>query len=124
MPETHQIRMAKASQHDVSKVMSFLRELEEKTDDYECSDNDLGKWVNRNFHEIHGKYERILLGFSTLVDNVCDPNIDYLDCTPELKRKKLEVIYLRQLVCGELTMADVDIDKMFEDWLKDNPLNV
>lgn len=124
MPETHQIRMAKASQHDVDEVMSFLQELEEKTDDYDCLDSDLGEWVNQNFHKIYGKYERILLGFSTLVDNVCDPNIDYLDYTPELKQQKLQVQFLRQLVCGELTMADVDIDKMFEDWLKDNPLNV
>lgn len=124
MPETYQIRMAKASQHDVDEVMSFLQELEEKTDDYDCSDNELGEWVNQNFHKIYGKYERILLGFSTLVDNVCDPNIDYLDYTPELKRQKLQIQFFRQLFCEKVTMLDADIDVMFEDWLKDNPLNV
>ncbi len=42
------------------------------------------------------------------------------DATRELERQKLEIKYLRQLICGEMTIANADIDLMFEDWLKDN----
>ncbi len=38
----------------------------------------------------------------------------------ESKREKLQLQYLRQLICGEMTIANADIDAMFEDWLKDN----
>jgi len=120
MPETHQIRMAKAPKEDIDEVANFLQELEEKTDNYDVSDGELGEWVNQNFHRVYGKYDRILTGFSVLIDNVCDPNLDYLDYTPEIKREKLQLQYLRQLVCGEMTIANADIDVMFEDWLKDN----
>jgi hypothetical protein len=29
---------------------------------------------------------RIIFGFEVLVDNVCDPDLDYLDFNPELKK--------------------------------------
>lgn len=112
--------MAKAPKEDIDEVTNFLQELEEKTDNYDVSDGELGEWVNQNFHRVYGKYDRILTGFSVLIDNVCDPNLDYLDYTPEIKREKLQLQYLRQLVCGEMTIANADIDVMFEDWLKDN----
>ena len=42
------------------------------------------------------------------------------DATRELERQELQFQYLRQLICGEMTIANADIDAMFEDWLKDN----
>ncbi len=124
MPETHQIRMAKASQSDVDEVQSFLSELEEKTDNYDVSDGDLGEWVNQNFHRVYGKYERILVGFSVLVDNMCDQNLDYLDYTPEIKREKLQIQFMKEFILDRLGMNDADVSKEFELWLKDNPLDI
>lgn len=124
MPETHQIRMAKASQSDVDEVQSFLSELEEKTDNYDVSDGELGEWVNQNFHRVYGKYERILVGFSVLVDNMCDQNLDYLDYTPEIKREKLQIQFMKEFILDRLGMNDADMSKEFELWLKDNPLDI
>ena len=124
MPETHQIRMAKASQSDVDEVQSFLSELEEKSDNYDVSDGELGEWVNQNFHRVYGKYERILVGFSVLVDNMCDQNLDYLDYTPEIKREKLQIQFMKEFILDRLGMNDADMSKEFEWWLKDNPLDI
>lgn len=118
MPHTHQIRMAKASQDDVDEVRSFLSELEEKTDNYDISDGELGEWVNQNFHCVYGKYERMLVGFSVLVDNMCDQNIDYLDYTPEIKREKLQLQFMREFILDRLGMNDSDVSREFDLWLK------
>ncbi len=120
MQETYQIRMAKAPKEDIDEVSNFLQELEEKTDNYSVTDEELGEWVNQNFHRIYGKYERILTGFSVLSDNVCDPTLDYLDYTPEIKREKLQLQFMKEFILHRLGMNDADVSKEFESWLKDN----
>lgn len=124
MSNQHQIRMAKAPERDVESLLDFLRELEEQIDNYRFTDDELGKWVDENFKRINGKYERILNGFTVLVDNVCDPTLDYLDYNPDIKQAKQQVAYLRQLVRGDRSITDEDIDAMFSSWLKDSELNV
>lgn len=55
-----------------------------------CTDDEGFNWeyywdyYQREIAHIHG---RILMGYDVLVDNVCDPDLDYLDYKPELKKQ-------------------------------------
>lgn len=40
-------------------------------------------YFERHISHIH---VRIIMGFEVLVDNCCDPNLDYLDFKPEMKK--------------------------------------
>jgi len=58
-----------------------------------CEDDDGFNWeyyMDYYQCEISHIHMRIILGFEVLIDNVCDPNLDYLDYKPEIK-EKLEV---------------------------------
>jgi hypothetical protein len=55
-----------------------------------CEDDERGfvyeyyfDYYRSNISHIH---MRILMGYEVLVDNVCDPDLDYLDFKPELKK--------------------------------------
>lgn len=55
-----------------------------------CEDDD-GRFVYEYYFDYYKSqishiYMRIIFGFEVLVDNVCDPDLDYLDFKPELKK--------------------------------------
>lgn len=110
------MRMAKAPQEHIDKLRNWLqfndelskidplhyREWEQFKKDWEgendfiniiehCSDE------NGNFNYeyywdyfqcyISHIYSRILFGFEILLENVCDPDLDYLDYNPEFKKQ-------------------------------------
>jgi hypothetical protein len=75
------ITMAKASQQEVDDLIDFLRTLEEKVEEWD--ESDLLDYLE---HRGVPSWERTVFGFSVLVDNVCDPDVSYLDWKPELKR--------------------------------------
>lgn len=112
MADTQTIKMARASNESVDGLMNFLQELEEKSDSYDVTADELGEWVIYNFHRAHGVYERILFGYKTLVDNACDPSLDYLDYKPSIRHAQSEIEFLRGIIRGDRTIADVDIDEM------------
>jgi len=86
MEEVHTLRMAKAPQSDIDAVRQFLQTLEEKMIYEETSDEVLVHWLAQAYPEIDGLWDRILFGYETLVANVCDPSLTYLDYKPEIKQ--------------------------------------
>lgn len=109
------MRMAKAPQEhidiyrrwmqfndELSKIDPlYYREWEQFKKDWE-DENDFIKIIehcsdeNGNFNyeyywdyfqsHISHIYSRILFGFEVLLENVCDPELDYLDFKPEIKK--------------------------------------
>ena len=100
------MRMAKASAEDVETIQRFLEWLEnyadygtdsrkpadDETGDYpEISDDDALEYIRSEFNRwghvpsVGSGWRRVVWGFRTLHDNVCDPDADHLDWNPELK---------------------------------------
>ena len=55
-----------------------------------CIDDDRFSWEYYwDYYEtqISHIHMRILMGYEVLVDNTCDPDLDYLDYRPELKKQ-------------------------------------
>jgi hypothetical protein len=108
------MRMAKAPQEHVDKLrywMQFNDELSKidptnihqwetlkndwsEDDDFgpiikHCEDEDGFNWefymdyYESNISHIH---MRVIFGYEVLVDNVCNPDLDYLDFKPEIKK--------------------------------------
>ncbi len=109
------MRIAKAPKEHRDKLMTWLQftdelsridpenysEWERFKVDYEedeyfgpiikhCEDNERRfvyeyyfDYYRSNISHIH---MRIIMGYEVLVDNVCDPDLDYLDFKPELKK--------------------------------------
>ena len=83
MTITQSIRMAKASPAEVENWRKFFDQLQTMADDYDMDEAQLGAWVIEQLSAL-GSIERILLGYETLVANVCDPSLDYLAWKPEI----------------------------------------
>jgi hypothetical protein len=86
MAEIHGMVASKATQEDVNEMREFLEEVEEmianQSNDFEA----IGAFINGKFHARCGRhFRRVLFGYETLVDNACDPELDYLEWKPEIK---------------------------------------
>lgn len=82
------MRMAKARQHEIDYLREFLLKLEEFWEAGIDSDSatKLEELLHEDFARISG-WRRIVEGYQALVDNACDPNLNYLDWKPELKER-------------------------------------
>jgi hypothetical protein len=67
----HGMRMAKASKQDIKALHDYLLKAEQRK--------------ARNFP--HG-WRRVVWGCDMLIENCCDPNLDYLAFKPELLNKE------------------------------------
>ena len=99
------MKMAKASEEDISLLATFFNQWEaldrchwdvedwdiEEKQSLPCrveTDNTVqevdffSSWMPKIDH----RWRRVVLGCSMLIENVCDPDKDYLDYKPELKK--------------------------------------
>jgi len=101
------MKMAKASQDDIDKVIAFFRMAEEffeygthtpENDDFEEESVDLSDaefveklrdlWGGRfRAAGVDAAWCRVVMGYQVLVDNVCDPDADTLEWKPEYAEK-------------------------------------
>jgi hypothetical protein len=64
----------RASQEEIDGLIKFMRELESKVEQGDA-------WELMDFlHESNGvpSWERVVFGYQVMLDNVCDPDVDYL----------------------------------------------
>lgn len=87
MAEQIQLRCARAYPEEIQKVREWFQKLEDVMNDDENSDSQYGEWLRKHYHEVEGKWERILLGYETMFDNACDPSLTYLAFKPEILEK-------------------------------------
>lgn len=87
------MRMAKASKADINALRKFLLMLEqlcEETDEsFQDYDNQaIVSRVRQAFGNVNVStgWRRVVEGADILIDTVCDPEKDYLDYKPELKK--------------------------------------
>jgi hypothetical protein len=86
MAEIHGMVASKATQKDVNEMREFLFQLEEKIDDQDIPLSEIGKFCHARFKSDCGRhFRRVLFGYETLVENACDPELDYLEWKPEIK---------------------------------------
>lgn len=95
--------LAKASKKDIDALFQFLQDLEaavdrdeywndarddlvehDPNDGWQEADERLLKFVRKNWPKARG-FERIVLGYQTLLDNCCDPALGHLDWRPDVK---------------------------------------
>lgn len=69
--KTYNMRMAKASKEDINKLVDYLTKAESRN--------------AKNFP--HG-WRRVVWGCDILIDNCCDPKVNYLALKPELQNGK------------------------------------
>lgn len=101
------VRMAKASKEDIQKVIEFFQFIEEyfeygthtpendevEEESIELSESDfverLSKLWGGRFKPVgvDCMWSRVVFGCDNLIDNVCDPNLDYLEFKPEILAK-------------------------------------
>jgi hypothetical protein len=84
MPEEIKLRMARAYPDQVQRVREWFQKLEELLDDERTSSSDYGIWISAHYHEVANDWERILFGYDTLIENVCDQTKSYLEFKPEI----------------------------------------
>ncbi len=97
--------MAKASKDDIQKMVAFFRFIEEfmeygtHTPENEEFEEDSIDLTDEKFVEmlrslwggrfkpagVDCSWSRVVFGCDMLIDNVCDPNLDYLDLRPGLR---------------------------------------
>ena len=78
------LRMGKAPKSELERIRRFFDELEEinhESDDIEK----LGEFIYSWLQSPNFSIERVLMGYQVLIDNACDPSLDYLDFKPEIK---------------------------------------
>jgi len=95
------MRMAKAPQEHVDKLRKWMQFNDElckidPTNDYDfmpiikhCEDDKGFNWeYYMDYYQSHISWihMRVIIGFEVLVDNVCDPDLDYLEYKPEIKK--------------------------------------
>lgn len=100
-PPAH-FRMAKATPEDISKLRYFLEKLDEYQSEGIDNDEDFILDIMGDFEVIHG-WRRVVEGYQVLVDNACDPALDYLEFKPEIREKSMacdvlirKLVYLKQ----------------------------
>jgi hypothetical protein len=99
------MKMAKASKEDIQKTIDFFRFIEEfmeygthtleNEETEESIELDEQKFVEM-LRELWGgrfkppgvdcSWSRVVLGCDILIDNVCDPELDYLEWHPDFKK--------------------------------------
>lgn len=79
------MKMAKASKADIKAMQEFFDTIEEHIEEY-SSAKKIGDYVRQCMRGVLASARnRVILGCDILIDNVCDPDKDYLDYKPELK---------------------------------------
>jgi len=78
------MRMAKASRKDISGMMRFMRLLDGLTE-HEADSGKIGNIVKHQFPKRCRGYYRVICGSEMLIENCCDPALNYLDWKPEIK---------------------------------------
>jgi hypothetical protein len=68
------LRMAKASQEDIDELKKYLLKAEK-----------------RNTKDFPFGWRRVVWGCEILIENCCDPNLDYLALRPELLNSEQNV---------------------------------
>jgi hypothetical protein len=106
MPEEIKMRMARAYPDQVQRVREWFQKLDELLDDEKSTSDDYGRWISGHYHEVANDWERILFGYDTLIENVCDQTKSYLEFKPEI----LDAFALANEV-GELVAA---AEKVYE----------
>lgn len=79
--------MAKASKADINALRKFMLSLEQMCEDPDESLAML-RWMRQGFGNVNVStgWRRVVEGADILIDEVCDPEKDYLDYKPELKQ--------------------------------------
>ena len=84
--EKIQMRMARSSPEDINQLREFFFKLEELLEDWEKDECDIGQWITENYSEQCGRHwQRLLMGYETMFENACNPNLDYLSWKPEIQ---------------------------------------
>jgi hypothetical protein len=115
------IRMARATQDDVDRILAFMHFIEEwieygthtphngeeeeesiVLDDSQFVEKLRELWGGRFTHRIgvDACYNRVINGYQVLHDNVCDPDKDYLDWKPEIAAQLVNSEKLDEVVSG------------------------
>ncbi len=67
-----------------------LLKIEEELKSYGDEDNRLilYEFIKKKWREVNysGSFQRIVTNADVLIDNACDPNLDYLEWKPEIKK--------------------------------------
>lgn len=79
------MKVGKASQASIEALFTFLENLEEKIDDDDTSVTDLRSFVDWIHSNIPIHWRAIVFGYQVLLDNACDPELNYLEFKPELR---------------------------------------
>ncbi len=101
----HKLRMAKASKEDIKSTMNFLHAMQQVS----SLDFDIKEWEEDEellpifkricsggseptidgllwaYKTIDSRWMRVIMAAEVLVENVCDPELSYLEYKPELK---------------------------------------
>jgi len=115
MSEQIKLRMARAYPEQVQRVREWFQKLEELLDDEKTTSSDYGIWISAHYHEVANDWERILFGYDTLIENVCDQTKSFLEFKPEIK----EAMEMASGV-GELIRAVGN----YLEWLNDPRLSL
>jgi hypothetical protein len=79
------MRVAKAERQEIFDFMRFFQKLERMSEERWDEPEKIGKyamsWLKNKGHG----YYRILIGYDTLVNNCCDPDLDHLDFRKDIK---------------------------------------
>jgi hypothetical protein len=86
MSKALQLRMARASQEQLDTLRKWFQELEAMLEDEKSDMHDIGQFVSKTYEARRiDEYERILMGYETMIENACDQSLTYLDFKPEIK---------------------------------------
>lgn len=85
MPQaTFQITIAKASEAELIQIEKFFSDLQVIMDDPAQTTGDVYDHLLAHLDSINPSVNRVLLGYRTLVENVCDPNVTHLAWKPDI----------------------------------------
>lgn len=102
VPTTFHMTMARASQKDFDDTLKFLTQIDNVLEygsfegededeaqwlDEEATARKIGQWVMENRNLLFG-WGRVVWGFDTLLREVCDPSLSYLDYKPDFALMK------------------------------------
>ncbi len=80
----HSLKMAKASPEEVENLRRFFNTVETMFEKYNWqNDEQFIKVLKKKFNQV--QWQRVVMGYEILVENMCDPNLSYLDYKPEIK---------------------------------------
>lgn len=105
MGQVIEVKMARASEEDIEKLVAFmewlenyfeygtnLKELDENGDPEEIDDDEAIEFIRAEFSRFTRRatvmtcWRRVVWGFRILLDNCTDPDADCLEWKPELKQ--------------------------------------